>query len=82
MVAQRHLLWLSPFLLRGDHDGGAVHVAAAYHQHLVSLEPVVTGKYVGRQVAARHVAQMQRSIGVWPRNGDEDVLHGGAILPL
>ena len=75
------LFRLASFFLRGNGDGGAVHVAAAHHQHAVAAQAVVASADVRRQVAARQVAQVQRTVGVGPGDADEDRFHASGTLP-
>ena len=60
------------FLVGPYGDGGAVGVAAGHHQDLVSPHPVIAGKNVRGQVTARHMAQVQRPVGVGPCNSYEN----------
>ena len=44
--------------VRFDRDGSAVRIRARYHQHLVSLQAVVTRKDVGREVSPRQMSDV------------------------
>ena len=72
MVAVHYVLGLDPFLFGADGYGCAVAVAARDHQDLITLQPVITGKDIGWQIATSQVAQVQRTIGIGPGDTDED----------
>ena len=68
----------NPFLVGADGYRGAVGIAPRHHQHTVSLETVIAGEYVGGKVAACHMAQVQRAVGIGPGYGDKNALSHGA----
>jgi len=71
VVAVQYLFRGYALRLGSHRDGGAVAVASRNHQNFVALGAVITGEDVRRKIASRHVAQMQRPIGVGPSNSDE-----------
>ena len=74
VIAVDHLGGGNSFLVGAYGDGGAVGIAAGHHQHMIAPEAVVAGEDVGRQVTARHVAQVQGAIGIGPGYSDKNAL--------
>ena len=70
VIAVDHLGGSDSLLLRPDGYGRAVGIAAGHHKHAVSLQPVVAGEDVGRQVTSGDVAQVQGAVGIGPGYGD------------
>jgi hypothetical protein len=67
------------FLLSAHHDGRAVRVAAAHHQHAAALQALVAREDVRRQIGAGDVPHMQVAIGVRPGDANQDVLGGHRV---
>ena len=44
---------------------------------MIALQPVITGKYIGRQIATGQVAQVQRAVGIGPGDADENTFRQG-----
>ena len=74
MVTVDDLSGSYPLLVGADRYRCAMGVAAGHHQNPVALEAMVSRKYVGRKIAASHMAEVKGTVGVGPGYGDENAL--------
>ena len=58
-------------LVGGDSYRRAMSVAAGNHSHFVAHHPVIAREYIGGQVRARRMAQVDGAVGVRPGHGYE-----------
>ena len=72
VIAGHHLLGRDAVLLRSEGDGRAVLVAAGYHEHVVTLQPVVAGKDVRGQIAPGDVPHVKGAVSVGPSHSYEN----------
>jgi hypothetical protein len=66
MIASNYILRCFALRLSAESNRCAVLVRARDHQYLVTLETMITSKYIGRQICAGDVSQMQWPIGIGP----------------
>jgi hypothetical protein len=69
MIPVNHSLRCDPLLLSANGYGRAMLVASGNHQHVISLEAMIPGEYIGRQVTPCKMAQMQCAVSVGPGHG-------------
>ena len=61
-------------LISLDRDGCAVRIRAADHQHILSPQAMLSGNDIPRQMRSSDVPHVDIRIGIWPGNGDQNVL--------
>ena len=72
MIALDEFAGRDALLVGAYRDGRAVRVAAGDHQHVGAAHPVIASENVGGKIRPRDVAEMQRAVGVGPRDPDEN----------
>ena len=58
------------FLIGTHHNRRAVRVGTADHDDAIALQTLIARKNIGRQISARHVADMQVAVGIGPGNAN------------
>ena len=60
-------------LICRNHDRRTVCIRAGNHQNVVAFQTMITGHNITGQVRAGYIANVDLSIGIRPRNCDQDV---------
>ena len=80
--AIRYHLGLHSLLFRADRGGRSVHVRTGDHQDVVSLHPVISSEYVGREIAPRHSSDVNDAVSIRPSDADEYPCHISPIMVI